>query len=62
MLIDLGGIIEQTEGEPAFPELPVELVAAVAIAVRILGTDLEAVEAGDLFHQALILLMFRACK
>ena len=61
-LIGLGCIIEQTEGEPAFPEFPVELVAAVAIAVRILGTDLEGVEAGYFLHEALILLMFRACK
>lgn len=61
-LIGLGEVIEQTEGEPAFPELPVELVTAIAIAVRILGADFEAVEAGDLFHKALKLLMFRACK
>ena len=61
-LIGLGCIIEQTEGEPAFPELPVELVAAVAIAVCILRMDSEAVETGYLFHETLILLVFRACK
>lgn len=61
-LIGLGCIIEQTEGEPAFPELPIELVATVAIAVRILGTDPEAVEPGYFFHEALKLLVFRVCK
>ena len=61
-LIGPGCIIEQTEGEPTFPEFPVELVAAIAITVRILGIDFEAIEAGDLFHEALILLAFRACK
>jgi hypothetical protein len=61
-LIGLGGIIEQTEGETAFSELPVELIAAIAIAVRIRGMDPEIVDAGDLFHKALMLLVLRACK
>ena len=61
-LIGLGGIIEQAEGETAFSEFPVELIAAIAIAVRILGMDPEIVEAGDLFHEALMLLVLRACK
>ena len=61
-LIGLGCIIEQTEGEPTFSEFPVELVAAIAIAVGILGTNLEAVETGYFLHETLILLVLRACK